>query len=377
MSWNRERSTTTWEPIPGSGEARRPNWGGASRANCGVPWEESAATAVLPHSGSLVYSPSSVSESATPLTSLIGEGGGRIGPYRLIERLGRGRQADVWRALRTEPTFEEVALKVLPASARDPRRLAQLRREAERGARLSGPSLLPTYEFGEADGIVFMAMPLVVGCTLAAIIAQRRQLLRGTSPPEMHQMAGLHHEEYRRAILRLMARVARAAAEAHAAHVVHRDIKPGNILVRDDHEAGVYLCDFGLARDTDVATPSQLRDGAGSPLYMAPERLLKLPANEIRCDVYALGVTLFEAVLLVPPVEVPPEMPRSLWASHLATTQPRRPSDYWPGIPRGLESVILRASARNPNRRYPDAGLLADDLERLLVPRSSARRVFW
>src|SRR5205814_32063 len=86
----------------------------------------------------------------------------RLGRYRLIERVGQGRQADVWRAVAPGPFVEEVALKVLPDTAlgRDHRRRAQLRREAERGARLCSPSLLPTYEYGEADGAAFMAMPL-------------------------------------------------------------------------------------------------------------------------------------------------------------------------------------------------------------------------
>ncbi len=106
--------------------------------------------------------------------------GQRLGRYRLIERLGRGCQGDVWRAIVDDPdTGEEaveVALKLLPPSlARDPRRLAQFRREAERRARLAVPSVLPTSEYGEADGILFMAMPLVDGCLLAEMVAWRRR----------------------------------------------------------------------------------------------------------------------------------------------------------------------------------------------------------
>jgi serine/threonine-protein kinase len=311
--------------------------------------------------------------------------GGTVGRYRLIERLGRGMQADVWRALRSEPVFdreEEVALKVLPASACDPRRRAQLRHEAERGARMVGPSLLPTYEFGEADGAAFMAMPLVVGCTLAEVLSQRRGWRDGLAPLGAHRLAVAPERSYTRDVVALVARVARAAADAHRAQVVHRDIKPGNILVRRDHTAGVYLCDFGLARDLDVATPRQLCDGAGSPLYMAPERLLRRPADEVRGDVYALGATLFEALTLAPPVEVPDELPRSLWPGFLAAASPRRPSALWPAIPAGLESSILRALARDPARRYPTADHLADDLERFLADsvrptRSSRLRRRW
>ena len=293
---------------------------------------------------------------------------GRLGMYRLIERVGQGRQADVWRAIRGESGAEEVALKVLLASARDPRRRAQLKHEAERGRRLVGPSLLPTYEFGEADGAVFMAMPLVVGCTLAEVLAQRRALREGLTPPSnAHRLAAADDRTYTRDIVNLLAQIARAAAGAHDGRVVHRDIKPGNILVRRDHTEGVYLCDFGLARDLDVATPRQLRDGAGSPLYMAPERLLKQQGDEVRGDVFALGVTLSEALTLVPTVEVPDELHPGLWASFLAAASPRRPSALWPEIPVALESAILRATSRDPARRHPTAGHFADDLERFLA----------
>lgn len=295
--------------------------------------------------------------------------GGRLGRYSLIERVGQGRQADVWRAVSTGADAGEVALKVLPpsASARDPRRRVQLRREAERGARFTSPGLLPTYDYGEDGGTTFMAMPLVVGCSLAAILDQRRAIRDGRSVPGAHRLATAREPDYTREIVGLLARVACAADDAHGGRVAHRDIKPGNILVRRDHTSGVYLCDFGLARDLDVATASQLRDGAGSPLYMAPERLLKRPADEIRGDVFALGVTLFEALTLAPPVEVPPEMPSFHWARFLADAEPRRPSSLRPSIPPSLEATILRATARDPDQRHPTAGHLADDLERFLA----------
>lgn len=288
-----------------------------------------------------------------------------IGRYRLLERIGRGRQADVWRALQTNPIVEEVALKVLNSTAGDPRRRAQLRREAERGARMDDPSLLPTYEYGEAQGTVFMAMPLIEGCTLAAIIGQRKSYEEGQPRPESHRLATASDADYSREIVGIIAKVARAAAEAHQSGIAHRDIKPGNILMRKDHRDGVFLCDFGLGRDLDVATPAQLRDGAGSPLYMAPERLMRRTADEIRGDVFALGVTLFEAVTLAPPLVVPPDLARALWAVYLTTTPARKPSDLWPAIPRPLEEIILRATARDPLRRYPTASHLADDLEQI------------
>lgn len=303
--------------------------------------------------------------------------GRRLGPYQLVERIGRGRQADVWRARRSEPPGHEVALKVLggPAAARDPRKLAQLRREAERGSRLTSPSLLPTFDFGEADGLAFLAMPLVEGCPLGVVLQQRQAILGGGLPPKgIHPMAVTDVRSYIQEVVALLAKVARAVAVAHDGKVVHRDIKPMNILVGRKREeggddqagSGVYLCDFGLARDLDVATPRQLRDGAGSPLYMAPERLLMRPADEVRCDVYALGVTLFEALAMTPPFDVPVELPPRRWAEFLANARAPRLQDLVPEVSPILQAVVQRAMQREPARRHPSALRLAYDLERVL-----------
>ena len=255
---------------------------------------------------------------------------------------------------------------MLPASARDPRRRAPAHHEAERGTRLVGPSLLPTYEFGEADGAVFMAMPLVVGCTLAEIVSQRRASREGTRPGPR---TGWPSPTTGRTPAR-SSRVARPSGpgggRAHAGRVVHRDIKPGNILVRRDHAEGAFLCDFGLAPSSTWPRPGQLRDGAGSPLYMAPERLLKRQADEVRGDVYALGITLSEALTLAPPVEVPNDLPRTCWASFLAAASPRRPSASGRRSPTPGIGDLPRHLAQ-PDRRHPTADHFADDLERVLI----------
>jgi serine/threonine-protein kinase len=303
-----------------------------------------------------------------------GVAGLRMGRYRLIERLGRGCQGDVWRAAREDAgsgQAPEVALKLLaPNLARDPRRLAQFRREAERRARLGVPSVLPTTEYGESDGTLFMAMPLVDGCSLGEVIGWRR---RDISPLPLHETTDPRHplaeavaNTYLRGVVHALARVARTVDHVHAARVVHRDIKPANILLDRHRAEGIFLCDFGLARDLDVATPEQLRDGAGSPLYMAPERLLRLLADEVLCDIYALGATLYEAVTLMPPVPIPESLPWPAWTTYLAKTEPVPPRSVRPEIPESLEAIILRAMARPPEKRYPAAAELARDLESFL-----------
>src|SRR5207248_2893692 len=124
--------------------------------------------------------------------------------------------------------------------------------------------------------------------SLGEVVSWRRRHGGRLDPPDpRHPLADATAGAYLEGVVRVVAQIARTLDHVHTAFVVHRDIKPANILL-DRHRAdGVFLCDFGLARDLDVATPEQLRDGAGTPLYMPPERLLRLRADEVRCDVYA------------------------------------------------------------------------------------------
>ena len=123
--------------------------------------------------------------------------GRKFGRYRLIAQLGRGRQADVWQAERFHPTPGRVALKILNDPDRDPRRVAQLRREAERCTRMASPALLKVYEFGVEHGLAYMAMPLVIGCTLTAqAISQRRAETAGLRSSGSHRLAGMSEPRY-------------------------------------------------------------------------------------------------------------------------------------------------------------------------------------
>ena len=117
-----------------------------------------------------------------------------------------------------------------------------------------------------------------------------------------------------------------------------------------------------------------MRDGAGTPLYMAPERLLRVAAIEIKCDIYSLGVTLYEALLLEKPFRVPDHVNLAGVAPFLATAEPRHPHLVDPGFPEDLEAIIMKAMARDPNHRYDSARELAGDLERFVDRWSSCRR---
>jgi serine/threonine-protein kinase len=294
--------------------------------------------------------------------------GDRLGHYRLLERLGRGGQGDVWKALRREPFVELVAIKVLkPSLARDPARMAQFRREAERGGRMAGPSLLPVYELGAIDGFHFMAMPYVEGITLREVVRARVAHLSGKPTEELHRLVTLDEPDYLRAMTRILAEATAALARAHVQRVAHRDIKPANILLDNRRPEGVYLCDFGLGRDLEIATPQQMRDGAGTPMYMAPERLLRVAADEISCDIYSMGVTLFEALTLSRPFRIPEHVTFSALPAFLAGARPCRPGEVQPGFPEDLEAIILKAMHHDPAGRYASADQLLADLRRINV----------
>ncbi|WP_337173398.1 serine/threonine-protein kinase [Paludisphaera sp.] len=322
------------------------------------------------------HGPPGISEVPTSIPEPHARAGGsqlrpfqRIGPYRLIVRLGRGAQGEVWKAVgEMGPGF--VALKILtPGLSINPRRLAQFRREAERGARLVGPSLLRVADAGEADGCFYMAMPYVEAVTLQDVVRERRLHRMGDDPDPVHPLVEMEDPAYYLETTRIMAGVARALHRVHVHRVAHRDVKPGNILLERRAPFGAFLCDLGLGRDLDHATVDQMRDGAGTLLYMAPERLLKAPADEVLADVYSMGATAFEALTLGRRLETIRGVPTPALPPMLARARPRAPREVDPNLPASLEVVLLRALERAPGDRHRSAGELADDLE-AAIPRA-------
>ena len=291
----------------------------------------------------------------------------RIGNYMLVDRLGEGSQGTVWKAVQTAME-RVVALKVLDISLaiRDAE-AERFRKEASRGGRLCAQSILPIYDFGTADGHAFIAMQYVDGCSLHGLIGQRRRRLAGRTPTEVHRLAIESPQNYIRGVLAILVRIARALQVAHDAHIIHRDIKPANILL-DRHEADrVYLADFGLARDLDDVTQASVMFEPGTPVYMPPERLNGVgKIDEIRADVYSLGVTLYETITLTRPFQFPKDLPRSEWGGHLSSIDPPRPRSIDAHVERDLEEIMLKAIARKPSDRYRTAGELADDIDRYL-----------
>lgn len=297
--------------------------------------------------------------------------GRRLGRYLLIELLGRGKQAVVWKAVQLEPCTRLVALKVFSTQWPFRRlwRVAQLRREATEEGRLAGTAVLPVYEYGEVEGYPFYTMPLISGPTLSEILHLRRQHEAGVAGSDRHRFVALPEPDYLREMIGLLARIARALGALHDAGAVHCDVKPGNILLDQDQRA--YLCDFGLARLLNEELPPSHGQTSGTPIYMAREKLLDwLDVDERRCDVYSMGVTLFEALTLDRPFHIPDDMPRTDWSGYLAVATAPRPRAVRPGLPQALEAIIRKAMRRDPARRYPSASTLADDLDRFLAAES-------
>lgn len=295
------------------------------------------------------------------------QAGRTVGPYLLLERLGSGSQGEVWRAFLKDPISRVLALKVRPLRGEvvDDAALA-LRREAEKLANLSDPAILPLLDYGIADGTVYLAMPLVQGCSLEELITQRFRRVSGRSIPQGHRWAFESDRDYLRHVIGAILRVARALDSAHQSGIVHHDIKPSNVLLDHDDGEMVYLSDFGLAAPL---SPSRglVQRMIGTSIFMAPEVLRGDSARDDRLsDLYSLGLTLYEATTLERPFKVPDNLPWNERTRWLLNELPPRPRSFNPAISLDLEMVILKAIHPEANQRYRGAGEFADELQRLL-----------
>jgi WD40 repeat protein/serine/threonine protein kinase len=359
----------------------------------------------------------------------------RLGDYRILREVGRGGMGVVYEA-EQESLGRHVALKVLPAaSLLDPKHLHRFQREAKAAARLHHTNIVPVYGVGEAGGLHYYVMQFIQGLGLDEVLGElkrlrhdrgepggppqharigtrprdepsavdvARSLLTGASPPgrvaalaetatdpasvtpgpppsdtSVHlpgQAEGSSLSESGRAywhsVARIGIQVADALAYAHAQGVLHRDIKPSNLLL--DARANVWVTDFGLAKaagDPDDLTHSG--DVIGTLRYMPPERFRG--QSDARGDVYALGLTLYELLALRPAYEAADRGELVHQVMH-GEAPPLRALN--PLVPRDLETVVLKATERDPARRYATAGELAEDLRRFVEDRPiQARRV--
>jgi serine/threonine-protein kinase len=260
----------------------------------------------------------------------------RIAGYRLEEIAGRGGMGVVYRATHVG-LGRPVALKLIaPDLADDPQFRERFQRESRLAASIDHPNVIPVYEAGGQDGSLFIAMRWVEGDSLETLIR------RG---------AGL--EPARAATI--IEQVAAALDAAHARGLLHRDVKPANVLVTAGPKEHVYLTDFGLVKRMNA---SQGLTGSGQLLgtidYIAPEQIRR-KEGDARSDVYSLGCVLFHCLTGRVPFEADDEIAKIY--AHL-NEQPARPSDLVPELPEALDGVVGRAMAKEPRDRYASAGAL-------------------
>jgi len=289
----------------------------------------------------------------------------RIGAYRIVREIGRGGMGVVLEAIE-EPLGRRVALKMIPsellasASARE-----RFRREAALAARLDHPGIATIYGAGVEDGRPWIAMRYVEGRTLAQTIAAAR-----ASGASCAELPGSRGDARARALALTgcIAGVARVLQSAHEQGVVHRDLKPSNIIVAAD--GSPVLLDFGLAitEESEGQTLTRTGETAGTPAYLAPELVGGERARpDAQCDVYALGVTLYECLALRRPFEAP--TPAALYLAIVSGVTPGLRA-----VPRDLAVVVATAMERDRSRRYRSAAAFAEDLEACVAGRPVAAR---
>src|SRR6202790_3826795 len=262
------------------------------------------------------------------------------GRYELSHLVARGGMAEVYRA-RDQPLDRPAALKVLfPELSVDRSFVERFRREAQAAANLSHPNIVPVFDWGEDTGTYFIVMEFIDGRPLSSI-------LKTAGPLSAERTADIG------------AHVAAALGYAHKHGVIHRDVKPGNVLITD--EGQVKVTDFGIARAINTEE-SLTQTGAvmGTATYFSPEQAEGIGVDS-RSDIYSLGVVLYEMVTGRPPFLGDP--PVAVASKHVRD-HPPAPREVNPGVPPDLEAIILKCLAKSPDHRYASGDDLRTDLLR-------------
>lgn len=321
----------------------------------------------------------------------VGTSLGSLGDFKLLREIGRGGMGVVYVAEQISLN-RHVALKVLPlAAALDPRQLQRFRLEAQAAAHLHHSNIVPIYSVGCERGVYYYAMQFIEGRSLADVIAglqnerdgkraefadmSTRSLPNTSTPLAPTVAAETNSPAVTGVTLRTISspahferaaemgiQAAEALDHAHSMGVVHRDVKPANLLI--DAAGTLFVTDFGLARLEGDSGLTRTGDLAGTLRYMSPEQTLaQRGVIDHRTDIYSLGVTLYEWLTLSPAIDA---QDRHSVLRQIAQDDPIAPRRRNPNIPADLETIVLKAMAKEPQRRYATAKDMADDFRRYL-----------
>lgn len=357
--------------------------------------------------------------------ALAGPAPERLDDYRILREVGRGGMGIVYEAVQ-ESLGRHVAFKVLPAQAlKSPSHLERFQREARAAAKLHHTNIVPVFDVGEQHGIHYFAMQLIRGQSLDVVLEEVKRLRNVPTPPtgklpqtnadvafsvaqglltgqfakpetpsadsrspgegqhatdspaltvidlsgSTSGIVGQREGPYFRSVASLGLQVAEALAYAHQQNILHRDVKPSNLLL--DTRGTVWVTDFGLAKPVEGEELTAPGDIVGTLRYMAPERFEG--RNDCRSDIFSLGLKLYEFLTLTPTYS---GADRAQLIEQVCHAEPPRPRTLDATIPRDLETIVLKAIEKDPALRYPSAEALADDLRRFLADEPvKARRI--
>jgi serine/threonine protein kinase len=294
-----------------------------------------------------------------------------IGDFLLVREIGRGGMGVVYEAVQRS-LGRRVALKVLPfAASLDARQLVRFKHEAQAAANLHHPHIVPVYGVGSERGVHFYAMQIIEGQNLAALLEELRlaeaadSATRSALAIQFSSQRSNRMADYFRTVVRLIAQAADALDHAHGLGIVHRDVKPANLLL--DESGNIWITDFGLAQFHADARLTQSGDVLGTLRYTSPEQAGGQRAlMDHRTDVYSLGATLYELLTLQPIFNGDD---RNTILRMILNDEPRPPRSINRSIPPELETIVLKAVAKTPAERYSTARELAEDLQRFLEDR--------
>ena len=325
----------------------------------------------------------------TPRTSEGGSLGAdrRLGDFEILREIGRGGMGVVYEA-RQVSLNRKVALKVLSGGwGLTPKAVQRFRREAEAAAKLHHTNIVPVYATGEHGGSHFYAMELIEGPSLDRVVRDMRaDTGTAAASDAVSKEEGRHSRTgsslqgegasgstsrlnssslgsgsgYFDTVARMMAEVADALEYAHREGVVHRDMKPSNLLLSPAGRLSIN--DFGLARILEQPGMTTTGEFVGTPAYMSPEQIAagRTPLDH-RSDIYSLGATLYELLTLQPPFT---GGQRDQLLAQILHKEPKSPRKINARVPVDLETICLKALEKDPDRRYQSAGAMADDLRR-------------